>query len=398
MSDGKKYYCFCGSNCKYETMTKEQIIAAIAQAATTGFVFDTEAAFITKVKESNAGGFVTFWVGTTAQYNALTKKDPNCIYIKTDDTEKAELSALLKSMKESIPPVDKKLAVSGAAADALVTGGRIRGLEATKLPKGLFSHHIGVNKNEGSQTFWQQIEAIYAGMAAQSIEYVCGNVIYDYKETDANEPAGGVWAVEIYKSNDKYGYVSARKYNNGAFGDTAYFVRNLINGVWSDTYYPQGEINTAINKLGIESTEFAGCFYRTVNGVQEWINPPLKVGEEYATTERYSGSRVYVKHLWLAAQTNGMSRWAGVVASGNVRVIDCRGIYYNPMGGTERFPLPAFKVNGSELIHLAQIKTDYDTGTGYTKVYADVNTSAIGINSDDYRVEVKENEQWQKYF
>lgn len=45
----------------------------------------------------------------------------------------------------------------------------------------------------------------------------------------------------------------------------------------------------------IESTEHPGCFYRTVDGVQEWLNPPMEVGVEYRTTERHNGKPVYAK-------------------------------------------------------------------------------------------------------
>ena len=45
MSDGRKYYCICESNCKFETMTKEQILAAIAQAVETGSVGDVDTGF-----------------------------------------------------------------------------------------------------------------------------------------------------------------------------------------------------------------------------------------------------------------------------------------------------------------------------------------------------------------
>lgn len=92
MSEGKKYYCFCSSNCKYETMTKEQILTAIAQAAETGLVTDPNGGFITKVKEGNAGGYVTFWVGTQAQFNALSKHDSNCMYVITDSTKDADIA------------------------------------------------------------------------------------------------------------------------------------------------------------------------------------------------------------------------------------------------------------------------------------------------------------------
>lgn len=93
MADEKKYYCFCGSNCRYETMTKEQILTAIANAIKTGNVGNCDTGFVTKVKEQNSGGCVTFWVGTQAQYNALEEKALNCMYIITDDTTTADMKA-----------------------------------------------------------------------------------------------------------------------------------------------------------------------------------------------------------------------------------------------------------------------------------------------------------------
>ena len=46
----------------------------------------------------------------------------------------------------------------------------------------------------------------------------------------------------------------------------------------------------------IEDTTYSGCFYRLLTGdVKEWLNPPLIVGTEYRTKERYNGKPVYVK-------------------------------------------------------------------------------------------------------
>ena len=45
--------------------------------------------------------------------------------------------------------------------------------------------------------------------------------------------------------------------------------------------------------IGFESTDYPGCYYRTVDGVIEWLNPPMVVGPEYRTTERYQGKPVY---------------------------------------------------------------------------------------------------------
>lgn len=90
-----KFYCFCEANCKYETMSKEQILAAIAQAAEGGLVFDVDAAFISQIREKNSGAALTFWVGTQAEYNRLTAAadpDPNCLYIIKDEKTAADLA------------------------------------------------------------------------------------------------------------------------------------------------------------------------------------------------------------------------------------------------------------------------------------------------------------------
>lgn len=46
-----------------------------------------------------------------------------------------------------------------------------------------------------------------------------------------------------------------------------------------------------------ESTEYPGCYYRMVNGVQEWINPPMMPDVEYLTTQRWTGKPVYTKYI-----------------------------------------------------------------------------------------------------
>lgn len=47
--------------------------------------------------------------------------------------------------------------------------------------------------------------------------------------------------------------------------------------------------------IGVESTDYPGCYYRTVDGEKEWLNPPLILGTEYRTPERYNGKVVYTK-------------------------------------------------------------------------------------------------------
>ncbi len=90
----KKFYVICDDDCRIEGMTKEQIIAAIAEA-TGATPTAIDSAFITKIKEQNAGNPISFWLGTEAQFNAAginaeafiarVDKDGK-VYICTDDS------------------------------------------------------------------------------------------------------------------------------------------------------------------------------------------------------------------------------------------------------------------------------------------------------------------------
>lgn len=101
----RKYYVLCGSNCRYESMTKEQILTAIQQAVSTGEIADVDTGFITTIKEQNRGNALTFWVGTTAQYNAIEEKAEDCFYILTDDTKDADTAAAIDGLRTEIKSI-----------------------------------------------------------------------------------------------------------------------------------------------------------------------------------------------------------------------------------------------------------------------------------------------------
>lgn len=65
------YYVLCDDNCRYVGMTKEQIIAAIAEA-TGSTPTNIDSAFITQIKEQNKNNAMKIWVGTRAEFNAIT--------------------------------------------------------------------------------------------------------------------------------------------------------------------------------------------------------------------------------------------------------------------------------------------------------------------------------------
>lgn len=55
---------------------------------------------------------------------------------------------------------------------------------------------------------------------------------------------------------------------------------------------------------GLESTDYPGCYYRTVDGVVEWLNPPMLIGVEYRTTERYNSKPVYCQLVSFGTLSN----------------------------------------------------------------------------------------------
>lgn len=99
-------YVLCDTNCKYEGMTKEQIVAAIAEA--TGVTpTNVDDGFITKIKEMNASGTVKLWIGTMAEFNALTTKDANTLYLMTDDDTAETWDEIADDVTECAETLDK---------------------------------------------------------------------------------------------------------------------------------------------------------------------------------------------------------------------------------------------------------------------------------------------------
>ena len=66
-----------------------------------------------------------------------------------------------------------------------------------------------------------------------------------------------------------------------------------------------------------------GCYYHMVGGVQEWLNPPMQLGVEYRTTERYHGKPVYAKLISLGLLPDNSLKVVAV--SDNIhRVVDLK--------------------------------------------------------------------------
>lgn len=95
------YYVVCDDDCRYEGMTKEQILTVIQQALENGHISDPDGAVISRLKEINKGGAARVWVGTEAEYNALSPAPTaqklavrmsadGVLYVCTDDSTLAD--------------------------------------------------------------------------------------------------------------------------------------------------------------------------------------------------------------------------------------------------------------------------------------------------------------------
>lgn len=103
-------YVICDQNCKFEGMTKEQILTAIAQAVETGTIGDLDTGFITTIKTIN-GTPLKFFVGEQAEYDALTAEEKEGLFaIITNDATKAGLLEAIKDLQTNYNELHDSLA------------------------------------------------------------------------------------------------------------------------------------------------------------------------------------------------------------------------------------------------------------------------------------------------
>lgn len=112
----RTYYVICSDNCKFEGLTKEQILTAITQAVSTGEIKDVDTGFVTKIIEQNANASLKIWVGTAAEFNALETKDANTLYIYPDTTLEDLDDALQKVVDGTTPVKEAKHATNADSA------------------------------------------------------------------------------------------------------------------------------------------------------------------------------------------------------------------------------------------------------------------------------------------
>ena len=94
-------YVFDGKLCKFEGMTKEQILNAIYEA--TGVMpQDVDEGFISTIVETNRSRSIHVWSGTMAEYNALPTYDANTLYFIDGDSTIDDLEAAIQNLNDEL--------------------------------------------------------------------------------------------------------------------------------------------------------------------------------------------------------------------------------------------------------------------------------------------------------
>lgn len=101
MANTPKVFVLCDNNCKYEGMTKEQILTAIMQAVENGEITDINTGFVSTIKTINNVA-LKFFVGEKAAYDALKEEEKTGLFaIITNDSTKEDFTKLLEELKTS---------------------------------------------------------------------------------------------------------------------------------------------------------------------------------------------------------------------------------------------------------------------------------------------------------
>jgi hypothetical protein len=189
--------------------------------------------------------------------------------------------------------------------------------------------------------------------------------------TDLPE-TGSYWFVDLTVANSgMWRKLIATKTSSTGAAPTSYECTCMSNN-WS----PWVKSGSSGDMAFTESSSHPGCFFRTSGNITEWLNPPMVVGTEYRTTERYNGKVVYTKSVSFGTMPNSTNTSKKVEhkISGITAIVAQWGVaYYSYTGGIGcYFPTAAPK----------------DSYTGYVELYVnatniEITTSISGWQTDN---------------
>lgn len=117
------YYVLDANKNLKEGMDKEGIYAMLEQAIEDGDLehVAADSAFVSKIRDLNGGQDFKVWIGTTAEYNAITTKEQNTLYLLTDDNLDQELTDIEQDVDTLQTSVDDLAAEHTTLANRIET-------------------------------------------------------------------------------------------------------------------------------------------------------------------------------------------------------------------------------------------------------------------------------------
>lgn len=149
-----KFYVVCDDDCRYEGMTREQILTAIEQAVEQGYVSDPDSAVFSQIKELREGASARLWIGTEAQFNELGLAPTiaktvvrvgtdGVLYLCTDDTSLPDLPS------PTLADSGKVMGVNDSGKFAFISPGVDFVVE-----QGVTQHDFNDSNYEGHTSAW----------------------------------------------------------------------------------------------------------------------------------------------------------------------------------------------------------------------------------------------------
>lgn len=181
---------------------------------------------------------------------------------------------------------------------------------------------------------------------------------------------GGKWSIFTFRDAHKNDLAELPTF---AVGARIKVNLDTVNGY---AYIQNADTNAYLEEMfknrlpAIEDTSAGstGCYYRMVDGEKEYINPPMRVNNEYRTTERFLGKPVYTKIRTITFGGNFTSSSISMSDASDIRY----DIWYKDNDGFLKSYLePGSPVTVTYDDH--KITISYDLGnetTGYRYVYA----------------------------
>ena len=196
-----KVYVFCDQNCKFEGMTKEQILTAIVQAVSEGTIGDIDTGFITTIKTIN-GLPLKFFVGEQSAYDELTADEKNNLFaIITNDKTKAELLLALEEVQNAYNELTEGLA-NGSIVPAVIAAQK---LTPDSWTVAIESDLLKINKLssedeqttypvpfEAGKTYLLKLEGVLGNVTTQTVCYTSIISIMEGEGVESYAQFGGI--------------------------------------------------------------------------------------------------------------------------------------------------------------------------------------------------------------